>query len=74
MYIAKYKSLILLLLPLLFTQLQWYDHFKKTNTGLLSVSGIDVLFQDSANVLITYILCVLIQIIAIRKREYQLKK
>ncbi len=68
--ISKYKSLILLLAPILFLPIEWYDKLVRGDMELVGINGFGVFTFDFFNMLIIYVLCIFIQILSINSRKY----
>lgn len=67
----KYVSLYFLLVPILILPFDWYRNMviNPMNFQRENVNGLYVITKDSGRILIIYLLCILIQVLAIKSQQ-----
>lgn len=65
-----HHPLPLLLIPLLISPLKWYNRIVKTEVGFEAASGIYVMLHQFGNIVVIYLLCLLVQYLAIQTKKY----
>lgn len=74
-FFKKYKELILMLLPMCFLMLEWYQSFRVSDADFsvpLPYHGYEFLFYNRGIFLIIYLLCVMLQIISVKYDELRI--